>query len=233
MNSRRQNVILFARLVLAVLVLAIALALLVRAELSSAIAHEPATASQAQNDEKSLNISRYAYEPFELVDLKIGQNSVKSGIKSKVKNNRSQSVLDDVKFREKDDWSRNVKVRLRNISGRPIYSLSVSLFFQHTSSRTAFEIPLRRAQNRDLKQQPLQPGDEIDLEVTDRDFNETMTKIIQYGLDPSGLPVLLDVHAALFDDDFGWFGGALMRRDPNNPQKWDAVDTPLPRTSQR
>lgn len=184
--------------------------------------------SNAQDPEKSLNIARYPDEPLELVDLKIGQNSVKSGIKSKVKNNRSQSVLDDVKFRENDDWSRNVKIRLRNISGRPIYSLSVSLFFQHTSSRTAFEIPLRRAENRDLKKQPLQPGDEIDLEVKDKDFNETMTMIRQYGLEPSGLPVILDVRSALFGDDFGWFGGTLMRRDPNNPQKWDAVDKPAP-----
>ena len=103
----------------------------------------------SQDAEKSLNISRYPDEPFELVDLKMGQTSVKDGIKSKVKDRRSQSVLDEVKFREKDDWFRNVKVRLRNISGRRIYSLSVSLFFQHTSSRTAFEIPLRRAQNRD------------------------------------------------------------------------------------
>lgn len=199
--------------------------------LFSLIGH--ARKSAAQDAEKSLNISRYPDEPLELVDLKIGQNSVKNGIKSKIKNNRSQSVLDDVKFREKDDWSRNVKVRLRNISGRPIYSLSVSLFFQHTSSRTAFEIPLRRAENRDLKRQPLQPGDEIDLEVTDKDFNKTMTMIRQYGLEPSGLPVILDVRSALFGDDFGWFGGTLMRRDPNNPQKWDAVDKPAPPEASR
>ena len=147
--------------------------------------------SAAQDAEKSLNIERYRNEPFELVDLKIGQNSVKSGIKSKVKNSRSQPVLDDVKFREKDDWSRNVKVRLRNISGRPIYGLTVSLFFEHISSRTGFEIRLKRAQNRDLKNQPLQPGDEIDLEVTDKDFNETMTMIRQYGLNPHELPVIL------------------------------------------
>jgi hypothetical protein len=233
MNSRRQNAILLARLVLAVLVLAIALALLIRAELSSAIAHGPATASQAQDDEKSLNIERYRNEPFELVELKIGQNSVKNGIKSKIKNSRSQSVLDEVKFREKDDWSRNVKVRLRNISGRPIYGLSASLFFEHYNPRMAFEVPLRRAQNRDLRQQPLQPGDEIDLEVIDKDFNETMTMIRQYGLNPNELLLVLGVDGASFSDDFGWRKGSFIRRNPYNPQQWDAVDTPSPRTSQR
>ena len=170
----------------------------------------------SQDAEKSLNISRYRDEPFELVDLKMGQTSVKDGIKSKVKDRRNQSVLDEVKFREKDDWSRNVKVRL------PVPTSATV----RPASRTAFEIPLRRAEDRDLKRQPLQPGEEIDLEVKDKDFNETMTMVRQYGLDPSGLPVLLDVNAALFGDDFGWFKGTLMRRDPNNPQKWDAVDKP-------
>ncbi len=77
MNSRRQNAILFARGLFALLAFAGAVALLVRAEFSSAIAHGPATASQAQDAEKSLNIERYANEPFELVELKIRENSVK------------------------------------------------------------------------------------------------------------------------------------------------------------
>jgi hypothetical protein len=194
--------------------------------LFSLIGH--ARKSAAQDDEKSLNIERYPDEPLELVDLKIGQNSVKNGIKSKFKDNRSQVGLDNVKFRERDDWSRNVRMRLRNISGRPIYGLSASLFFEHYNPRMAFEVPLRRAQNRDIKNQPLQPGDEIDLEVTDKDFNETMTMIRQYGLNPNELLVVLAVDGASFSDDFGWRKGRFIRRNPYNPRQWDAVDTPEP-----
>jgi hypothetical protein len=180
----------------------------------------------SQDDEKTLNIPRYPDEPLELVDVKIGQNSIKNDIKSKIKDSRGKSVLDHVKFKEKNDWARNVKIRLRNTSGRPIYGLSVSLFFEHSNPKIAFQIPLRRAETRDLKQQPLQPGDELNLEVADKEFNETMTMIGNYGLSPNELPVILSVDSALFSDDFGWFGGTLMKRDPNNRQKWDAVDKP-------
>jgi hypothetical protein len=188
----------------------------------------------SQEAEKSLAIAKFGNAPLELVELKIGPNSIKNGIKSKFKDARGKVGLDDVKFRAGDDWSKNLKIRLRNISGRQIFGLSVSLFLQHLSSRTAFEIPLKRSQNRDLEKHPLQPGDEIDLEVNDASFNEAITKILRYGLNPNELPVTLYVVSALFAEDFGWFKGSLMRRDPNNPQKWDVVDKPRPPgTSQR
>src|SRR5712691_3162207 len=109
MNSQRQKAILFARVLFASLLLAVALALLIRGALSSAVAHGPATAA-SQNDEKSVNIERYANEPFELVDLKIRELSVKNNIKPKVKDSHNKAVLDQVKFKETDDWFKNVKI---------------------------------------------------------------------------------------------------------------------------
>ncbi len=233
MNSRRQNVILFTRLVLAVLVLTIAVALLIRAELSSAIAHEPATASQAQNDEKSLNIERYANEPFELVELKIRENSVKNHIKPKVKDSHNKAVLDNVKFKETDDWFKNVKVRLRNVSGRPIHGLKAGLYFRPGEARMMFEMTLNPKELRNLFQQPLQPGDEIDLDINEASFNQGMRYLIQYGVDATQCSVILAVDTAYFSNDFGWSQGSFIRRNASNPKNWDAVDTPPPRTSQR
>lgn len=188
----------------------------------------PTRKSSAQDAEKLLTIERYPDEPLELVDLNIGQTSVKSGIKRKFKDNRSQLGIDNVKFRERDDWTRNVKIKLRNISGRAIYALSASLFFEHYNPRMAFEMPLKRAKERDLKKHPLLPGDEIDLEVTDNSFNETITRIRQYSLDPNELLVVLAVDGVSFSDDFGWRKGKFIRRDRNNPQKWDPVDKAAP-----
>ena len=45
------------------------------------------------------------------------------------------------------------------------------------SSRTAFQSRLRGTQNRDLKQQPLEPGSELDLEVTLADGSTTRTTL--------------------------------------------------------
>ena len=233
MNSRRQNAILFTRLVLAVLVLAIAVALLIRAELSSAIAHEPATASQAQNDEKSLNIERYANEPFELVELRIRENSVKNHIKPKVKDSHNKPVLDRVEFKETDDWFKNVKIRLRNVSGRSIYGLSASLYFRPGEARMVFKMALNPKELRNLFQKPVQPGEEIDFSINEASFNEGMRYLIQYGVDPTQCSVTLAVDTAYFSNDFGWSQGVFIRRNASNPKNWDAVDTPPPRTSQR
>jgi hypothetical protein len=182
--------------------------------------------SAAQDAEKSLDIERYPNEPLELVDLKIGQNSVKKSIKFKSKVNGSQWKEDNVKFKESENWFKHVQVRLRNTSGRPIYSLQVSIFFlvNSPSLRMAFELPLRPMQTRNLKQQALQPGEEIDLAVTENSFNEAMEKTKQYGVDANQVQPFLSVERVLFSDDIMWDKGTLMRRDPNNPNRWNAVD---------
>jgi len=228
MNSRRQNAILFVRFVLALLVFVGAVALLVRAELSSAIAHGPATASQAQDDEKSLNIERYANEPLELVELKIRENSVKNNIKPKVRDSHNKAVLDNVKFKETDDWFKYVKVRLWNVSGRPIHGLKASLYFRPGEARMVFKMALNPKELRNLFQKPVQPGEEIDFSVNEASFNEGMRYLIQYGVDPTQCSVTLAVDTAYFSNDFGWSQGSFIRRNASNPKNWDAVDPPEP-----
>ena len=182
----------------------------------------------SQDTERSLDIKRYPNEPLELVELKIGQTSVKNGIRFKSKESISQWGLDNVKFRDKDDWFKNVKIRLRNISGRPIVGLSASLYFKPPHSRIMFQMALEQTQPQNLKQQPLQPGHEIDLEINEGSFNQAIGYIRQSGVEANQLPVSLSVESALFSDDFGWRKGVFIRRDPNNPNKWDAVDNPAP-----
>lgn len=187
-------------------------------------AYGRASKSGAQNVEKSLDILKYPNEPLELIDLKIAQNSVKNDIKFKSKDNGSQWEQDNVKFKDKENWFKNVRLSLRNISGRPIYSLTVKMYFRPVGLHLVFELPLKKIKVRNLKEQPLQPGEEIDLGVTDDRFNETMAAIKQYGSNANEVPVILSVEEALFSDDFGWSKGTLIRRDPNNPQRWYAVD---------
>lgn len=180
--------------------------------------------SAAQDADKSLDIERYPNEPLELVDLKIGQNPVKNGIRFKSKDNISKWGLDNVKFKEKNDWFKTLKIRLRNVSGRSIYGLSASIYLRHPSLRMLFQTSLKQTQTRDLKQRPLQPNEEIDLEVSDGSFNDTMTTMRQHGVDPYSSPVSLSVDNALFSDDLQWSRGSFLGRDPYSPNKWDAVD---------
>jgi hypothetical protein len=222
MNSQRQNIILFLRLLFVLVVCSTVLTLLIKGTSNPARARR----SQAQTDEKILNIERYPNEPFELVEVKIGSTSVKGNIKQKFRDKREQVGIDHVKFQEADDWSKKMKIRIRNISGRRIYGMSASLFFEHYNPRIAFEIPLKRLQHADMKKEPLQPGDEVELEVNDQSFADTMAKIMTYGFSPNELIVVLAVDSAFFSEDFGWKKGSFIHRNPHDPNRWDPVDKP-------
>jgi hypothetical protein len=180
--------------------------------------------SAAQDSEKSLDIGRYPNEPFELVDLKVRQNSVTDAIRFKSRDNRSQWGFDNVKFKEGDDWLQHVAIRLRNVSGRPIYGLTVSLYFRHPSLRMLFQTFLRQTQTADLKRQPLQSGDEIDLVVSEASLINAVKTMRERGIDPIESSVSLSVDSAIFSDDLHWSRGSFMRKDPNQPKRWFAVD---------
>lgn len=179
----------------------------------------------SQDNEKSLDILKYSDAPVELVDLKIDQKSVKKDIKAK------SNQKDQVKFKENDNWFKKVRVRLRNVSGRPIYALKVSLDLISISTRQGFQFPLRK-EDRKLKQQPLQPNEEIDLGVAENAFNDTIGRIMRYGHDANQLQPILSIDTVLFSDDFGWSKGNLIRRDPNNHRNWKAIDEPPPQARQ-
>jgi hypothetical protein len=178
----------------------------------------------SQDAEKSLNIQKYPNEPLELVDLKIGQNSVKKDIKFKSKDDSSHWEQHNVKFAEKENWFKNVRVRLRNVSGRPLYSLSATLYFLPAGSRIGFQLPLKRIEARNLKERPIQADEEIELGVSDDRFNETMANIKDHGFNPNDIPVTLSVERVSFSDTLIWSKGRLMRPDPANPKSWKAID---------
>lgn len=236
MNSRRQKTILYLRLVFALLVFAVSLVLLIKGATNSAIANMPrefssigrARESQSEEEEKSLDINRYPNEPLELVDLKIGQNSVKNRIKLKFKVPESQDGFDNAKFREKRNWFKNIKLRVRNASGRPIYGIGANLYFKPEGVRMFFSIPLS-SKHRDLKLQSLQPNEDVELELNEELDRRMIQRMQDYGIDPNETQISLSVDSAKFSDSFGWYRGTFTKRDPYLPNKVDPVDKiPLP-----
>ena len=225
MNIQHQNTLLYSRLFFAILVFAISIALLIKGGANSAVAHRVRPGTEAQDEEKMLDITRYPNEPVELVDLKIHEKSLKSKINAKVKGNSNQMRQDSVSFREGNDWFKNVKLRLRNISGRPIYGLAVSLIFVDNNLQTGFKIPVKESVARDLMRHPLQPGEEIDLANDEARAAQVLSYMYQNGVDANRSSVQLSVEGASFGEDFGWRKGVLMRRNSLDPKKWD-VDRP-------
>jgi hypothetical protein len=185
-----------------------------------------ATKPPAQDTEKLLEIERYPEEPLELVDLKVSANSVKGGIKAKSRNRVNKWGRDSVQFKESDGWFTHVKVKLRNVSGRSIYGLRAGFHFQRPGQRVLYNLPLAWAKN--LERDPLQPGDEIDLEVSGPVLGVTLGKMKEDGVDANLASASLSVDDAYFSDDLKWSRGSLLRRDPNDPNRWDDVNRPAP-----
>ena len=182
-----------------------------------AIGH--ANRTTAQDTEKSLDIERYPNEPLELVDLKVGEQPVKDKIMAKFK--RGDEGLDSVKFKEKEGWFKRVSARLRNVSGKPIIGLRAFLYFKPAGSQTLFSLPLTRS--RQVKGGALEPGAEIDLTVSDQLWNLTASMLKQQGLDANQSSVTLSVESVQFDDNLQWHRGLLLRRDPNEPNRWNPI----------
>lgn len=176
----------------------------------------------AQESERVLDIERYANEPLELVDFNVGVPSLKHKIKVKSRDPITKGGKDTVRFTGKSDWVKEVTIRLKNVSGRPIYGLAAAFHFQIPKQKMMFRTLLTRTRN--LEQEPLQPSEEIELVVSDATLNRTKARMRRLGVEMDSLLASFSVDSALFSEDLMWYRGILMRRDPSEPLNWNAID---------
>jgi hypothetical protein len=84
-----------------------------------------------------------------------------------------------------------------------------------------------------VKGGPLQPGDEIDLTVSDTAGNVTVDLLQRYGVNPELATVTFSAQNVMFSDDLQWSKGRLLARDPDNPNAWTAIDLETPGVGRR
>lgn len=168
--------------------------------------------------EKVLEIERYPNEPFELVDINVGTQSVKHTLKSKPPLPGSDWWVDVVTFRENSGWFRHLKIRLRNVSGKPIYGVTANFLFASTKEKMLYGMQLTAT--RPLGLQALQPNEEIELAISARVLDDTIQRIQQAGLDIDSLPASVSVDSARFSETTMWNRGSMLERDSENPDKW-------------
>jgi hypothetical protein len=183
-----------------------------------------AGARTPQDPEQTLNIERYPDEPLQLVDLKIGSLSVKGDIKQKYRERVSKWGTDSVKFSEKDDWFKRVSVTVRNTSDKPIYGVEAYLLLKPQGFSMLFSLPVTAS--RELHQNPLQPGTEIELSVSERMLNLSLANMQQSGADPTKSEISFSLDVARFSPELQWYRGKLLRPDSAVPHKWVPVNAP-------
>lgn len=169
--------------------------------------------SFAQDADKSLNIERYNDEPLQLVGLKIGNQSITDKIP--VDAHHNSVGIDTITFKQRDGWFRNLEVKLRNISGRPIYGVSSHLYFRPSEAKTLYSLPL--AGFTQSGQGVLEPGGEITLTVTEQAWAVTAEILKHYDVDPDKSVVSFGIDIVQFSDNEQWSKGRMLRLNPPPP----------------
>jgi hypothetical protein len=180
--------------------------------------------AQTQEADKVLEIERYPDEPLQLVNLRIGTQSVSDHIKLKFKDPKSKWGIDSVKFSEKDDWYKRVSITLRNASNKPVYGVQGFLYFKPVGLPTIFSLQLKNS--KELWREPLEPGAEIELSVNQEKLDQTLVNLKDHGTDASVAVVSLSVDSVRFSKELQWYRGKLLRPDPTIPHKWVPIDKP-------
>ena len=170
--------------------------------------------------EKSLVIERYPGEPLQLVDLKVSGQSVKQHITAK---NRYENKwgTDIVKFTENDDWYKRVSLTFRSVADKPIRKVEAYLLFEHAGDKKRFGMELTSSRN--LFQSPLQPGEEVELTLADRDLELIGQMMKSSGVDANNCSVSFSLDSAIYSEKLRWYRGALLHPDPEVPNKWIPV----------
>lgn len=178
-----------------------------------------------EGEDRVLEIQRYPDEPLQLVNFRIGSQSVKNRIRPKFKDKISKWGIDSVKFNEKEDWFKRVSITLVNTSDKPIYALQAFLFLQPIDFPIMFSLELTGS--KELRREPLAPGGEIELTVNQSFLNHTMEDVKQRGANLRSAVVSFSLDTVFFSEELRWYRGKLLRPDSTIPGKWVPVDQPL------
>ena len=167
-----------------------------------------------------MDIARHADEPFGIVDIKVGDRSLRKNISVKYRNgDENREGLDKVDFRGKGDWCKLLHVTLRNISGRPIVTLQAYLYIKPPGSEVWFGANLEQT-----LQQIVEPGADIELTVNEGSWARAEERMKRRGADGRSATVMLSVENVAFSDDLMWDRGRLHQRDPQNRSKGSVID---------
>jgi hypothetical protein len=179
-----------------------------------------------QGAEQSLLIERHGNEPLELIDVKIGDRSVKSKIKSKWRS--GDDGYDEATFAATEEWPKDIRLRVKNISGKQLTGFQAYLYLKPSADEHMFGVTLKGAGTTRLEHTALAPGQEIDAEVDGDSWNRAIIRFARYGGELATAEVRLSIGLVGFPEGLYWRNGRMIRQDPNNPNRYIPVETKRP-----
>ena len=138
------------------------------------------------------------------------------------------------KFQAEDDWLRGLTLSVTNISDKPICSINIALDFPRAENP---DPPLREhlifwciapspgTSESSAKPRPLKPGQSMDIVLNDSRYAELKESLRQtdYPATINRLEIMVDEIEFEGEKDRKWAGGQVMRRDPDDPDRWYPV----------
>jgi len=163
----------------------------------------------AQIQERTIKLVKWRNEPLEITKLKVSGTEVSF--------NQPFNA-------EGDDWFRDLTVTVKNISSQTIHFVEIGLTFY---SSEAGNIPSRdhllygcfgKAVIPKCDQPPLKPNETATLALADY---ESTRKFLNETGKPSVINKFeLTIGEVIFADSRMWMGGQILKRDPNDPNRW-------------
>ena len=176
-------------------------------------------AVNSQENEKALKIERYQNEPLQLVEIRIGDQSVNAELATKpiVTSER----LDTITFKQTAGWYRHLEIRLRNVSGKLINGIRASLYFHPVHTEAIFSVPFSAFSP--SGNGILEPGAETTLIITEQAWILSEDILKRHLVDPEQSPAFFGLATVSFDRSLEWSKGQMLRRDPDNPNRWTVI----------
>jgi hypothetical protein len=145
-----------------------------------------------------------------------------------IKNGRGK-VFKRGKIEDDDEWMEGLTVSLKNTSDKPIIYAKVTLDFPRVeNSSESEEYPLAYYLYFGTSEKPdgtaplpsVKPGEVVELSLSAERYGRLKTILQEVKYSRSIKKVRMWLGGVIFDDDLMWAAGELLRRDPNDPNRW-------------
>ena len=140
------------------------------------------------------------------------------------------------KFSEGNDWLKGLTVSLENTSQQPIVYIKVEILFRRpkgvkNSEQTPSylyplffgEMPAPGASSQTGAGKRLLPGESVDFVLPEDEHLHIKTALESLGFPAEITKATIAIGAVVFADGTMWSADAILRPDPNNPEKWDVI----------
>jgi hypothetical protein len=139
-------------------------------------------------------------------------------------------ILPGDKIQGNDEWLRGVSFTLKNISDKPIAYVNIGIEFPLPNGFVMYSLPYgvnlsRDEPRRESSPPPLQPGQTVDLVLTEKRYQSFLYVLAQANA-PSSFdiaPYYVDTVCFENQPDVIWQGGFLKRRNPTEIGRFDVI----------